>query len=377
MKIKTCIIQNEIYFFSAWILFSFSLIWSNTIWVSLDKSGVLSFVLKMSRYLAYIFCCIEIIHKKVSRRLLYACIMLMTIALGSCLGSSNKTYLLYSLVLLAAIKIDDKKIVKLNCLMQGMILFTCVIFSLIFKSLDFIFDFSGRIRHGLGFTWTTSGPIIYFYFILEYVYLRYEKIKFIEYVILEILNIWFFIMTDSKMTFIVSSVCLLFFMTTSLKKKWWAFIEKRKIWLICLPILICLISIYLHYGYSSKYAIWTWMNRLLSGRLALGRSAISMYGISWFGTQIKWVGYSVLQPTVELAVGYNYVDCSYLQILLEYGILFLLVVIVIYTIALYKAIKKGNYCLAMILAFVLFFGITEPRLMNFAYNPFPLLAFTK
>lgn len=77
------------------------------------------------------------------------------------------------------------------------------------------------------------------------------------------------------------------------------------------------------------------------------------------------------------AVGYNYVDCSYLQLLLEYGVLFLIAVIGIYTVAIYRAVKVQDYYLVWILLIVLLFGITEPRLMNFAFNPFPLMAFCR
>ena len=75
--------------------------------------------------------------------------------------------------------------------------------------------------------------------------------------------------------------------------------------------------------------------------------------------------------------GYNYVDCSYIQMMLEYGVIFLAIVVGIYTIAVYRAVKEEDWYLVFALLIVLGFGITEPRLMNFAFNPFPLMAFCR
>ena len=71
---------------------------------------------------------------------------------------------------------------------------------------------------------------------------------------------------------------------------------------------------------------------------------------------------------------YNYVDCSYLQILLEYGIVFLLICVLMYSYILYKAYQENNIYLCCCIIIILVFSITEPRLLNLMYNPFPLLA---
>ena len=135
------------------------------------------------------------------------------------------------------------------------------------------------------------------------------------------------------------------------------------------PSVICVFAIAIHYFYNPDNELWMKLNDLLSGRLRLGKQGIAEYGISLLGNSIKWVGYSA--DAVEGT--YNYVDCSYLQILLEYGLIFLVMVIAIYTVIIYKAVKNENYFLLWSVIFVLIFSITEPRLMNLSFNPFPLL----
>ena len=102
------------------------------------------------------------------------------------------------------------------------------------------------------------------------------------------------------------------------------------------------------------------------------------FGIRLLGQKIDWVGYGGLGHVFQsLDREYNYVDCSYIQMMLEYGVIFLAIVVGIYTIAVYRAVKEEDWYLVFALLIVLGFGITEPRLMNFAFNPFPLMAFCR
>ena len=57
--------------------------------------------------------------------------------------------------------------------------------------------------------------------------------------------------------------------------------------------------------------------------------------------------------------------------------LFLIIVLLIYSVVLYKAVRQKDYYLISIVTVILIFSVTEPRLMNLAFNPFPLLAFGK
>jgi hypothetical protein len=56
--------------------------------------------------------------------------------------------------------------------------------------------------------------------------------------------------------------------------------------------------------------------------------------------------------------------------------LLIAVVVAMYTYGIYKAIRQQDYYLVFVYLFVLVFALTEPRLMNFAFNPFPLMIFS-
>lgn len=83
------------------------------------------------------------------------------------------------------------------------------------------------------------------------------------------------------------------------------------------------------------------------------------------GTKIEWIGFS----HNATAGAYNYVDCSYMQILLENGLIPLVIIIAVYTYIMYMAVKEKDFYLQTAVLLITAFSITEPRLLNLAYNP--------
>ena len=76
------------------------------------------------------------------------------------------------------------------------------------------------------------------------------------------------------------------------------------------------------------------------------------YGFSFLGQKIDMNGFSVLGKNYEV---YNYVDSSYLQIAIRYGIVLLALVCVLYGAALLKARKRKDGMLFLFLIVLFFF----------------------
>lgn len=366
--------RTEILFYFAWILFSFSVLMELTA-ISSDNEIVL-IVTKLIRYGAYAVCCIKILLDYVKKNNIYVIIIMMVVLVISGFKSTNKTMLLYSLILLAAYNLESSKIMKISLWMQGFFLTFVVGLSQLGILEDYLFvRDETHYRHGLGFGWTTTAPILFLYFMLIFIYLKKDKFNIFHAAVLELINIWFYLMTDSRMAFLISSVFIVFFAIQSINKRRWKCLSKFNKIYIAMPVLICVFSLLLFKFYDADEPFWIRLNSVLSDRLALGVDAIRNFGFTLFGQNIEWVGFSIKTPTKMEAVGYNYVDSSYLQLILNYGVFFLIVVITIYVVAIYKAIKSRDYYLTVILIIILGFSVTEPRLMNLAFNPFPLLAF--
>lgn len=107
----------------------------------------------------------------------------------------------------------------------------------------------------------------------------------------------------------------------------------------------------------------------------LGQWAIQKYGITVFGQPIEWVGAGILND--GFAENYNYVDCSYLQLLLMYGIIPFIFIIGIYIYGIFRSIKNDNYWAVFVLLATLVHAVTEPHLIGFSMNIMVLLPLAK
>lgn len=126
--------------------------------------------------------------------------------------------------------------------------------------------------------------------------------------------------------------------------------------------------------FIDRVAFFLKLNKLLSNRLYLGNNALHKYGVSMFGKQIKWIGNGGYGHTFTQFEGaYNYVDCSYIRILLDYGVVIFLLVMVGFTMAIRYTIEENNKYLMWALVFVGGYSIIEPRLIEIGFNPFVLM----
>ncbi len=322
------------------------------------------------RYACYLLAVIKIImdwyHAKSLCRI---CIVAILVGI-TILNLRENTFAFYLLMIIAAKDVNFRKIIRQACFVQGIGLATVVFSSQVGLIENFLYIQSGRYRYSLGFTYTTTGPILFFFFMMCYVYLRKEKMRIYEFIVLEVFNYWFYLMTDTRVSFYLSSLMLayLFFMRYFWQNR------KDKIrknnWLILAPTGCCVGALFIHICYNPEKNIWVTLNTFLNARLRLGWEAMQTYGVTLFGQNIQWVGHTKLASEIE----YNYVDCSYMQILLECGIVFLILVVAAYTYMMYVGVKIKDFYLQTVLLFIVVFSITEPRLMNLTFNPFPLLA---
>lgn len=84
------------------------------------------------------------------------------------------------------------------------------------------------------------------------------------------------------------------------------------------------------------------LNRLLTTRLSLGRQAISTYGFTLFGSETAWV---TGRYGIERTEAYFYVDSSYLNIALSFGLVTLLLVMIGFYFLEKKALEEQKYIL--------------------------------
>ena len=137
-------------------------------------------------------------------------------------------------------------------------------------------------------------------------------------------------------------------------------------------VILSALMVVLTWSYSDSAFSQT-LDRLFSGRLMLGKWAFEDYGIPLLGQEVvmQGLGYS---ETQELGY-YFYIDCSYIKMLICYGLLASVVIWVAYMLLGRRAVKDGNIWLVWMLGVIGLHCTMEHHLMEIAYNPFLLALF--
>lgn len=107
------------------------------------------------------------------------------------------------------------------------------------------------------------------------------------------------------------------------------------------------------------------INLAITERLMMGKRGLKQFGLSLFGQNVPMEG---MGGSLKHTKPYFFIDCSYLFILLRYGILFLGIVFIVYGIICYKHREDTALMLAVLLLAVS--SAIDQHLLEEAYNPF-------
>lgn len=359
-----------------WFVYMVAGLLAYTVWAFTESGEPNSFdqVLQAARYAVYLLCIIlTILFSKFKTRSFLLCFLILALSTVIMLTSGNRMVFFLALLMMTFYGRSEEWLLKTSFVATALVLFVVVLLSQIGIIEDYIrIDAAAsgeRIRHFLGFSWATYAAIFFFFLVLEYIALKKGKLRFWEYVLFVLLDFWLFMQTNTRLAFLITLVMLTFFLIFGKRLHKVRYVHLYDIFLI-VPWIVAGGSIALHAMYNPASALWIRLNDLLSGRLSLGQQALADYPITLFGQHIEWVGWD-MGKTMNGA--YNYVDCSYLQILLQEGVIYLVVILLLLTLIIKYAINRKKYYLVWIITFMMLLSITEPWMIaSIAVNPFLL-----
>ena len=299
------------------------------------------------------------------------CIFIAMIISGKLVSIANEDLHFYLMMLLvvAAFGISAKKIAAFVIGVNFPSMIVTVIASqrgLVENRID-----PGRNREYLGYNWTTTPVMIFSYGVFGYVMIRKGKITIWEYIILNGINYWFFVKTNTRFAFLIVFLILTFFMVYQLVKEQAAPSKLFRALFILLPH-IFFASVYaITMLYTPNSSIMTKINRLLSNRLAQCQYSLGKYGYLPFGQAIRWV--TIGQSTPDNPP--TYVDTAYLQTLLKFGVVSIVLMLILSSFIMYRSFKNRSYAVAIIFAFILLFGLFEQQPYWIEFNMILLFAF--
>lgn len=312
--------------------------------------------------------CIRLLLKKriKSTRVIVA-IAVITVASLVSVGNSNASFIFYSLVLIVlGVDIDLISLVKSTMWIQ---VFSCAL--TVGSSMIGIIanevsnSYAGgfyRERFSLGYTYTTFFPNYLLSIMIEFYYLKYrKKWKFIDYCLFSLLNIFSYEYTKTRVSFVmIWLIMILAFFKQFKRKKNVIGRVKGFVYRWSFPICaFASLGLTVFYNASNKWM--KFLNDVLSQRLRFGQNGLLQWGVSLFGTSVSW--------DID-ASSYNYIDSSYVNILVCYGVIVFFIVVIGFTLSHRAVAKKGNEELCVCLMIWAFRGIIDPQLFLIWFNPF-------
>lgn len=282
------------------------------------------------------------------------------------------------ILILGAYRVNFRNILKTYIAVWSVLLVVTIIGAMAGPAENLVFvqgegSEGERVRMALGICYPTDLAAYVVFIMLAYVYLREQYITYLEIVIMFLLTIAVYYITDARTDF---AIMLLLIIGTIIIKKIERIIVNNtliKKFFICYPIIMCLLVWILTLMYDGENELLVRLNEsVISNRLSLGRQAIDNYGFSFFGKYVLEKGYG---GATEPVWPYFFIDSSYISIGIKYGIL-MEILVVLYNLKLIKKCLDNNKTIIYIIIVCLGLqAVMEHHIIQYWYNPFILIPF--
>ena len=315
---------------------------------------------------------LRFLHKmRVSYKYLIFSILLLLSGILVYFQTNRLNFLVYSLLLVLLVNVDMKVVLRNYVIVAGVLVVGVFLLSLVGIVPNLQYNRAGVIRNSFGFIYPTDFASHCFYLFIAISYLLKDKLIWSRTLFGFLLSAFIIKYCDARLnalSILLATVIFIYFYYSKGKK--------LKIFAL-LPysaVVFASVVTYLSYKFSWSDPFLVSINKLITGRLALGRNAFDTFEVHLFGTRnVQFIGSG---GKTESVIGYNYVDSSYVQMLFTYGIVPVVLLIIIYVVASKQQYKDGQYLLVAILSLIAFNCMIEAFWFVPTYNIFMFLLFT-
>ncbi len=296
---------------------------------------------------------------------LAGCVCLLVAAVNS--NKSTINLLLLALIMICGCSLKSNKLLKMYFLSISAILFVCYLFWRvgIFRN-EYSIGLNGARHYYIGFTYFSYYHNHFLNAILVYFAIRKKQITLKATAVILLLNLYFYILCDTTAPYLLIYVSVLLLWMLRYVPK----IFETKLFyysVILMPFVCGIVIVLLSAFYNNKNSNLAWLNETLSGRLELGHEAINRYGIPLFGSDVEWrVGADVARKSSN----YFYVDSSYLNNIITYGLVITVLMVCGFSLLSRKMYKEKKYVICIVLLVMAVHGFSDPQYFSLKYNPF-------
>ena len=308
---------------------------------------------------------------RVSYKYLILSILLLLSGVLVYFQTNRLNFLVYSMLLVLLVNVDMKVVLRNYVVVAGILVVGVFLLSLAGIVPNLQYNRAGVIRNSFGFIYPTDFASHCFYLFLAISYLLKDKFIWTRSLFGVLLSAFIIKYCDARLnalSILLATVIFIYFYYSNGKKiKIFALLPYS-------AVVFASVVTYFSYKFSWSNPFLVSINKLITGRLALGRNAFDTFGVHLFGTRnVQFIGSG---GKTESVIGYNYVDSSYVQMLFTYGIVPVVLLLIIYVVASRKQYKDGQYLLVAILSLIAFNCMIEAFWFVPTYNIFMFLLFT-
>jgi hypothetical protein len=233
---------------------------------------------------------------------------------------------------------------------------------------------AGRNRWYLGFRYSLYPAQLLFVLTMLRIYIQGDGFSLQDGALLLFLNLIIYVFTDSRLSFILSvfAVVLALFVTrVGVKTTQHRFI--CGVLVLIFPIM-AVFTIVITVLYNPDVEWMRSLNSVFGNRLDYGKSGVQEYGVTAFGQGIVFVGNGLDLDGVQNSEDeYNYIDCFFVKMLVQFGVLFLGLFLVLMVMACKKIYMKDNFMLLCLMGIIALHCVVDDLSMMLYFNPFLFL----
>lgn len=330
--------------------------------------------------LVYVFVKCALTGERKIRQIILPAAVLLFFLVAYTRRSKYEVLVTIALLILGAQDISFRKILWIY-LAMGILLMVIMIAAAGTGQIEnLVYHQAGRKeRIAFGAVYPTDFGAHVFYLCLAWGYLRREKIRIAELLVMFLCGTGVYVFCEARMN---AGGILLFVLMMGYYRLRAVHAEKKGRdyrmnsavqWIMAFSVPACAaLFIWMTVSYRADSAFWQKLNQMTTSRLALGKRGIEQYGFSWFGQFIPMVGSG---GTTEPRPDYFFLDSSYISILLCMGTVVFLLLCFLYVRISVQAVRRQDIALLIAVFCLALQCSIEHHMLEIAYNPFTLAAF--
>ncbi len=243
----------------------------------------------------------------------------------------------------------------------------------LFGAIENVVTYAGlKPRYAFGSVYATDFAATLFYIELAHGYLKGKNYNLRNFFFWIFVSLFVYIFCVARLDFVLIFCFAWAMLLAKYIPKLYSFRGVQAVLWLMIP-LLCVGSILLHVVYTPENKFFSWLNDILSGRLYYGNLAVNDYGFTLFGQTVRMQGWGFSTAKWDTKLGYYFVDCGWLSLVLQYGIVMTAFVCAVYTLVSRRSFKEGDHILPVILFFVALTSVIDHHFFEYWFNPFLLV----